>query len=79
MEQVDSTPLTEEEWHEVVSDVFEDIFEQYGLGAAVGMFLATLGQWSVETNTVPQLAASMSCCLDTATSMMDAAEPVTLN
>lgn len=84
MEQVDTPPdedgpLTEAEWHEVVSDVFEDIFEEHGLGAAVGMFLATLGQWAVETNTVPQLALSMSGCLDVASDMAAAAEPVSLN
>jgi vacuolar-type H+-ATPase subunit B/Vma2 len=71
--------LSEEEWHDVVSDVFEDIFEQHGLASAVGMFLAALGQWAVETATVPQLALSMSGCLDVATDMMNAAEPVTVN
>jgi len=71
--------LNEEEWHDVVHGVFEDIFEQHGLGSAVAMFLAALGQWAVETDTVPQLALSMSCCLDTAMQMQDDAEPVTVN
>jgi len=80
MEQVDDdTPPTEAEWHEIVQGVFEDILEAHGLGSAVGMFLATLGEWSVATNTVPQLALSMSGCLDVATEMMDAAGQPTVN
>jgi hypothetical protein len=76
----DNAPqLSEDEWHDVVTGVFEDVFEQHGLGSAVAMFLAALGQWAAETETIPQLAISMSCCLETASELQKNSEPKSVN
>lgn len=81
MEQVDDNNelLNPDEWQDVVMGMFEDIFEQHGLGFAVSTFLATLGQWAVETDTLDQLEMSMEGCVDVAAEMLDTAEPVSIN
>lgn len=81
MEQVEdgNELLNPDEWQEIVMGMFEDIFEQHGLGYAVSMFLAALGQWAVETDTLEALEMSMNGCLDLAAEMLDTVEPVSIN
>lgn len=55
---------TEDEWQEVTFDLFHDIWEQHGIGAAVAAFLTTLGAEAVESDTVGELIASMQSCVE---------------
>lgn len=64
---MDEEELTLEDLQDVAQELFDDLLETAGPSEAVVTFLAILGQFAAETNTVGDLAEYMQSTLTVAT------------